>query len=70
MIYLCAMPVGLVAVLVYIVSKKWDLKIINFISKIIIIISVIFFVITYASFLGYNIPFISDFCNNLINYIK
>lgn len=70
MVYLCAIPIGLVAVLIYIVTKKWDLKIINFISKIIIIMSIIFFIITYASYLGYNIPIVSNFCNNLVNYIK
>lgn len=70
MVYLCALPVGLVAALIYIVSKKWDLKIVNLISKVVLIISIIFFIITYASYLGYNIPFVSDFCNNLVNYIK
>ena len=69
MVYLYALPIGLVAALVYIVSKKWDLKFINLISKIIIIIASVFFIITYASFLGYNIPFVSNFCNNLVNYI-
>lgn len=69
MVYLCAIPVIIAAVIIYIVTKKWELKTFNFISKIIIIVAGIFFIITYASFLGYNIPIVSDFCNNLINYI-
>ena len=66
MIYICAIPVLAVSILLYLVSKQWDLKLLAKVSKILIILSIVFFVITYASYLGYNIPFISDFCNNLI----
>lgn len=66
MVYLYPIPLILIFSLVYIVCKQWDLKIFALISKIIIIISVIFFLITFASHLGYNIPVISNFFNNLI----
>jgi len=66
MIYICAIPVLAVSILLYLVSKQWELKLLAKVSKILIILSIVFFVITYASYLGYNIPFISDFCNNLI----
>ena len=66
MIYICAIPVLAVSILLYLVSKQWELKLLAKVSKILIILSIVFFIITYASYLGYNIPFISDFCNNLI----
>ena len=69
MAYIYAIPIILVSVILYIVAKKWDLKLLKNFSKIILIFASIYFIITYASFLGYNIPFISDFCNNLTNYI-
>ena len=70
MVYLYLIPIIAISVIIYIVTKKWDLKIFNSISEVVIIVATIFFIVTYASFLGYNIPFISSFCNNLINYIK
>ena len=66
MIYICAIPVLAISILLYLVSKQWELKLLAKVSKILIILSIVFFIITYASYLGYNIPFISDFCNNLI----
>ena len=66
MVYIYPIPVILVFAIIYIISKQWDLKIFAFISKIIVIVSFIFFLITFASYLGYNIPVISEFCNNLI----
>lgn len=66
MAYIYPIPVGLVFTLVYIVSEKWDLKIFAKISKLIVAVSILYFLITYASFLGYNIPVVSEFCNNLV----
>jgi len=66
MIYICAIPVLAISILLYLVSKQWELKLLAKVSKILIILSIVFFIITYVSYLGYNIPFISDFCNNLI----
>ncbi len=66
MTYIYPIPIALVAALIYIVSKQWNLKLFKLISKIILIASILFFIITYASFLGYNFPIISNFCNNLI----
>ena len=66
MVYIYPIPVALVFAIVYIVSKQWELKLFAKISKIIIAVCVVFFLITYASYLGYNIPVVSNFCNNLI----
>ena len=66
MAYIYPIPVALVGAMIYIVSKRWELKIFAFISKIVIIVAVIFFLVTYASFLGYNIPFVSSFFNSLV----
>ena len=68
MVYIYALPIIAISIIIYIVSKEWKLKVFNFLSKIIIIISSIFFVITYGSYLGYNIPIVSNFCNSLGNY--
>lgn len=64
--YICVIPIVLIFAIIYIVSKQWELKLFAKISKIIIVLCIIFFVITYASYLGYNIPVITNFCNNLI----
>lgn len=66
MAYIYPIPVILIGGILYIATKQWDLKIFAFISKVLVIAALIFFVITYASYLGYNIPFISNFFNNLV----
>ena len=66
MLYIYPIPVILIGSILYIVSKQWDLKLFALISKILVIAGIIFFIITYASFLGYDIPFVSNFLNNLV----
>lgn len=65
MVYIYPIPVALVCALIYIVAKQWELKLFAKIAKIIIVVCIVFFLITYASYLGYNIPVVSNFCNNL-----
>lgn len=65
MVYIYPIPVALVCAIIYIVAKQWELKLFAKITKIIIALCVVFFIITYASSLGYNIPVVSNFCNNL-----
>ena len=68
MLYIYPIPVILIASILYIVSKQWDLKLFALISKILVIAGIIFFIITYASFLGYDIPFVSHY-DSLISHI-
>lgn len=66
MAYIYPIPVALVCTIIYIVAKQWKLKLFAKLAKIIVVLSVVFFLITYASYLGYNIPVVSNFCNNLV----
>lgn len=66
MAYIYPIPVILIGGLIYIISKQWDLKIFAFISKVLVTIASVYFIVTFASHLGYNIPFVSDFFNSLV----
>ena len=69
MLYIYPLPIIIVCIILYLVTKQWELKIIAKIVKLLLFISAILFIVTYASHLGYNIPFITDFCNNIITKI-
>ncbi len=70
MTYLVMLPILFVSIILYLVGSNWEFKLLKLIAKVLIYISSIFFVITYASYLGYKIPVVTNLVEDLIDMIK
>lgn len=55
MLYLIPIPIVIIAAMVKILSVRYGLKIFSMISSIVILLGVLFFLYSYASYNGYNI---------------
>ena len=64
MYYLIAIPIIFIAVIIKLVTNRYKLKIFSKICTFIIVLSVLFFIYSFADYNGYNIiEIIKDFFN-------
>ncbi len=52
--HLIAIPIILIFTIIYLTSKTCDCKFLKDLSKVVIIVAIIYFIITYAMYLGFN----------------
>jgi hypothetical protein len=67
MLYLIPIPIILIAVIIYLISQNFGLKVFEKITKIIIILGILIFIYLYADHNGYNILNMVMTC---VNYLK
>lgn len=64
MLHLVCIPIIFVAVIIRIISVRYDLKIFGFISKVVIILSAILFIYFFLDYKGFNVI---DYWRNILH---
>lgn len=71
MYHLIPIPIIFLAVIVCLVSSRYGLTIFKVISKVVIIICILFFIYTYLDYNGINIiDIVSNFFSNVIEFFR